>query len=817
MPRSSIRSLSRVCVAAAVFAAVFVLAPPAYAATITVDTLDDELNSDGDCSLREAITATNTNAAVDACAPGQAAPTVDLIDFSVTGTITLTNTLPFITQALTIDGPGAANLTILGGGGVRVMVVVGGNLILEHVTVSNSSINSLDGAGIFNAGTLTVTNSTFSGNSTSTTGGAIANQGTLTVTNSIFSGNSATNSGGGIYNGTGRTLTVTNSTFSGNSTRDLGGGIRNDSTATVTDSTFSGNSALVGGGSYNGTGRTLTVTNSTFSGNSAAIGGGIGSDGTLTVTNSTFSDNPAAGNSGGGIYSSTTGSLAVTDSTFSGNSAAIGGGIRSDGTLTVTNSTFSENIASHSGGGIYNGSGTLTVTNSTFSGNSSANGGGIRSVGTLTVTNSTFSENSGTGGGIENVSPGTATLRNTIVANSFGANCSGGITDGGGNLQHPGTTCGALITSADPKLDPLQDNGGPTETMALQGLSPAIDNAVLANCPATDQRGVSRPQPALGDCDIGAFELEVTNTAPVAVDDAYPTDEDTLLSVPTLGVLDNDDDAEDDALTAALVTGPSNAASFTLDADGSFDYEPVTDFNGMDSFTYMANDGALDSNVATVDITVGAVNDAPTIAVVGGACTSDTAAMGRLDLTVGDVESAASSLTLSATSSNQALLPDANLVLGGSGADKTLTLSAVAGASGSATVTVEVDDGTDTTQIAISVRVGTVAKDTFSGAAGPDAFFGLGGRDNLTGNAGEDLLCGGAAADVLNGDAGDDVLSGGAGDDVLNAGADDDELFGGRGNDGLTGGTGADAFSGGLGIDVNTDFTHGDGDTWDGT
>ncbi len=766
MPRSSIRSLSRVCVAAAVFAAVFVLAPPAYAATITVDTLDDELNSDGDCSLREAITATNTNAAVDACAPGQAAPTVDLIDFSVTGTITLTNTLPFITQALTIDGPGAANLTILGGGGVRVMVVVGGNLILEHVTVSNSSINSLDGAGIFNAGTLTVTNSTFSGNSTSTTGGAIANQGTLTVTNSIFSGNSATNSGGGIYNGTGRTLTVTNSTFSGNS---------------------------------------------------AAIGGGIGSDGTLTVTNSTFSDNPAAGNSGGGIYSSTTGSLAVTDSTFSGNSAAIGGGIRSDGTLTVTNSTFSENIASHSGGGIYNGSGTLTVTNSTFSGNSSANGGGIRSVGTLTVTNSTFSENSGTGGGIENVSPGTATLRNTIVANSFGANCSGGITDGGGNLQHPGTTCGALITSADPKLDPLQDNGGPTETMALQGLSPAIDNAVLANCPATDQRGVSRPQPALGDCDIGAFELEVTNTAPVAVDDAYPTDEDTLLSVPTLGVLDNDDDAEDDALTAALVTGPSNAASFTLDADGSFDYEPVTDFNGMDSFTYMANDGALDSNVATVDITVGAVNDAPTIAVVGGACTSDTAAMGRLDLTVGDVESAASSLTLSATSSNQALLPDANLVLGGSGADKTLTLSAVAGASGSATVTVEVDDGTDTTQIAISVRVGTVAKDTFSGAAGPDAFFGLGGRDNLTGNAGEDLLCGGAAADVLNGDAGDDVLSGGAGDDVLNAGADDDELFGGRGNDGLTGGTGADAFSGGLGIDVNTDFTHGDGDTWDGT
>jgi hypothetical protein len=69
-----------------------------------------------------------------------------------------------------------------------------------------------------------------------------------------------------------------------------------------------------------------------------------------------------------------------------------------------------------------------------------------------------------------------------------------------------------MIPSADPRLDPagLQDNGGPTKTIALQLGSPAIDAAVAANCPATDQRGIARPQGP--GCDIGAFELEVAVT-----------------------------------------------------------------------------------------------------------------------------------------------------------------------------------------------------------------------------------------------------------------------------------------------------------------
>ena len=100
------------------------------------------------------------------------------------------------------------------------------------------------------------------------------------------------------------------------------------------------------------------------------------------------------------------------------------------------------------------------------------------------------------------------------------------------------------------------------------------------------------------------------NDAPVAVDDTYATDEDTGLNVAAPGVLGNDTDVDVDFLTAALVSGTSNG-SLTLNADGSFTYTPNANFNGSDSFTYKANDGNLDSNVATVTITVNPVNDTP--------------------------------------------------------------------------------------------------------------------------------------------------------------------------------------------------------------
>jgi VCBS repeat-containing protein len=102
-----------------------------------------------------------------------------------------------------------------------------------------------------------------------------------------------------------------------------------------------------------------------------------------------------------------------------------------------------------------------------------------------------------------------------------------------------------------------------------------------------------------------AFTITVNavNDAPVANDDSYTISEDTTLVIPALGILANDTDADGDTLTAVLDSAPSNG-SLTLNADGSFTYTPDTSFTGVDTFTYHANDGTANSNIATVTITV---------------------------------------------------------------------------------------------------------------------------------------------------------------------------------------------------------------------
>lgn len=411
---------------------------------VVVTTTDDS----GVGSLREAISL---------------APSGSVINFAVTGTITLASFLPNVTQnPLAIIGP-TGGITISGGNLRRVFSVnPGANLSLENLTIANGKADGGFGGGVYN------------------------DDGTLNVTNSTFISNGAS-VGGGISNGSGGTVNVTNSTFSSNN-------------------------AQVGGSIFNG--GTLNVTNSTFSnanGQSGSTGGGIHNDsgGATNITNSTFSNNHAT--AAGGIYNAV-GTLNLINSTFSGNSATIGGGIFSQGSLTVIGSTFSGNSASNTGGGIYNsGGGTLNVTNSTLYANTAnIQGGGINSGATSNITNSTlFSNTAGTsGGGIQINSP--TTLRNTIVANSTNGNCSSSAIDGGNNLESAndcGLTASSSITNTNPALGPLANNGGATLTMALLAGSFAIDKGNDATCPATDQRGVTRPIGA--HCDIGAFEAPV--------------------------------------------------------------------------------------------------------------------------------------------------------------------------------------------------------------------------------------------------------------------------------------------------------------------
>jgi hypothetical protein len=137
-----------------------------------------------------------------------------------------------------------------------------------------------------------------------------------------------------------------------------------------------------------------------------------------------------------------------------------------------------------------------------------------------------------------------------------------------------------------------------------------------------------------------------TNKAPVATNDAFGTPEDTALT--TGNVLTNDTDPDDDALTAAIVTGPSHAASFALNPNGSFSYTAAANYNGPDSFSYKASDGTLSSNTATVAITVTAVNDAPVAGSPSISTAEDTAYTGTLSAT--DVDSTTLTFTGPATS-----------------------------------------------------------------------------------------------------------------------------------------------------------------------
>jgi|GEM_PF-3069408 len=115
----------------------------------------------------------------------------------------------------------------------------------------------------------------------------------------------------------------------------------------------------------------------------------------------------------------------------------------------------------------------------------------------------------------------------------------------------------------------------------------------------------------------GSDTLDVTvkNTPPQAIDDTYSTNEDQACTVPALGVLLNDTDADSDPLTAIKVTDPAHG-QLVVNTNGSFIYTPQADYFGADCFTYKATDGLDESNVATVSITVNPVNDAPTLTAV---------------------------------------------------------------------------------------------------------------------------------------------------------------------------------------------------------
>ena len=403
--------------------------------TTTADPGSGTCNTSSGCALRDAISNAAPNDtiefAIPSTDPGCVSPGVCTIVLDQSAGQLL------ITNNVTIDGVGQ-NITLDGSSRQRLLLNAGAVVNINSLTFANAYCEgdvcpgALGGAAIINFGTLTVTNSSFSGNSVGYSDPFVSPAG-------IYGRDAY--GGSAIYSeGVGAVVSIANSTFTGNSGPGTGGAIFD-------------------------AGDSLSITDSTFSGNSGGSGGAVGSFGTAA---------------------------SIKNSTFSGNSGEDGGAV----------AVFS---------------GTLTVTNSTFSGNSSVVAGAVHNLyGATTITNSTLAGNVAPQGGEVANETGTLILNNTIVANSSGSgNCAaagtltrgGPITDGGGNLSDD-SSCGFQTTSlsgANPNLGPLQNNGGPTQTLALLAGSPAIALGVPANCPATDQRGAARP--GLGqNCSSGAFQ-----------------------------------------------------------------------------------------------------------------------------------------------------------------------------------------------------------------------------------------------------------------------------------------------------------------------
>ena len=392
-----------------------------------------------------------------------------------------------IEQNVRLDGEN--RLTIDGDDSHRVLSVEpGASVELRRLTVQRGASSDV-GAGVKNAGRLTVREIVVSNNTAASHGGGIWNLWTLHVRDSAITGNVA-----GVQDcGPGQPCR-------------FGGGIWNAGELVVERTVLSGNRASTGGAIFNQAIMRLadvSVTENTTPSGSGSCGAGVHNRGEGIVTGSSFTRNSAVC----GAAFSNHHDILLTDVTIADNSG--GGFYNSSGTAVFIRSTVSNNSE---GSGILSHGQSLTLVNSTVSGNSSTDMffGGIDCVHGLRLINSTVSGNMGGG-----ISVG---LNATIAGSIIDDSCDSFFDSEGGNLESPGNSCGLRqptdqvnVASVDLKLESLADNGGQTETHALGVGSVAIDVIPTEDCVdadgeplTTDQRGYARPY--ISACDAGSLE-----------------------------------------------------------------------------------------------------------------------------------------------------------------------------------------------------------------------------------------------------------------------------------------------------------------------
>jgi predicted outer membrane repeat protein len=478
------------------------------------------------------------------------------------------------TSTLTVNASTLNNNVAESEGGA---IHTGENAVISNSILNFNASGSEGGAVYADASSITVANTIMFQNTAESEGGAIGTDATTGLfTNDQLTNNNAGSEGGGLYfDGTTLTMvnctvsnnvsgddggalisatggsgvtTITGGNFNGNTASSDGGGMYLEGTASVTNATIHNNvSGSSGGGIFYDSGTSLTVTTSNITNNTShTYGGGVEDDegsGTMVLLGDFISGNTATENWGGGVaafvatgtFTDVSGGTAIGNTVTQNTAGDFGGGLLIEAkTVTFNASLISGNRSGDDGGGVdlFNSSttATATLTNDTFAANVAAgngSGGGLFNEAKFntTLVNDTFNLNVAASGSAIYGDGGTTKLGNTLVADvpqpaGNGTLFGGiGLSSLGHNLSSDKsgtflTGSGDVTNITNPKLGPLQDNGGPTFTFALLPGSVAIDagdDSLGGLTPSVDQRGVTRPQDGgsgLGPhVDIGAFEF----------------------------------------------------------------------------------------------------------------------------------------------------------------------------------------------------------------------------------------------------------------------------------------------------------------------